>query len=352
MSSENNESKELFLDYINKHRNQIHSKIIDYIPNGLPERFDSMVKEYVNRQGKYARPSFILLWAELHGRDPSTAYLPAAAMQCSEDWILMHDDFEDSNDLRRGKKAAHLLYGAPQALNAGDYLHIINWKMVYSAMDQLKVSSNETIANRFFEKFYDILLTTAEGQFYDMTLTHEKDITKFTIQDYLNSIHAKSAYYSVYGPMQLGAILAGKDEDYVKRIRTYGEPIGNAFQIKDDILDCLSTNEVLGKSVGNDIKEGVKTPILYDFVQNANEKDLAKVKEIYSKERNDKTSEDVKFVLEMFKKYDSYKCAENLIDELGKKARDSFEEETKQISEMKLKEIARNAIEKMVKRKK
>jgi len=350
--NDNINKNELFLNYIDKHKQKVYKKILENIPKSLPKRFDIMVKEYVNRQGKYARPSFILLWSELHGGNPTEAYLPAATMQCSEDWILMHDDFEDNNELRRGKKAAHILYGAPQALNAGDYLHIVNWKMVYIAMNQLNKIANEDVANGFFDKFYDILLTTAEGQFYDMTLTHEKDITKFTIDDYLKSIHAKSSYYSVYGPMQLGAILAEKEPKYVERIKKYGEPIGNAFQIKDDILDCLSTNEVLGKSVGNDIREGVKTPILFDFVQNANEKDLMQVKEIYSKERDKKTSQDIRFVLDMFKKYNSYRYAEDLIDKLGNEAKDHFEKETIHLPDSPIKEIARNAIDKMVKRKK
>ncbi|MDD3159716.1 MAG: polyprenyl synthetase family protein [Candidatus ainarchaeum sp.] len=349
-----NSEKEIepFMEYIAKHKQQIYQGIISNVPSQLPEKFGEMVKEYVNRQGKYARPALILLWCELFGgKITKDVEMAASAMQCSEDWVLMHDDLQDGNEVRRGKPAAHILYGGPHSINAGDYLHMVNWKIVFDTYQEIKKTKGEEIAKRYYDKFYNMLLTTSEGQYYDMTLTHSKDIMNFTIDDYFKSIYAKTAYYSVYGPMQMGAILAGADEKTVEGIKKYGIPIGNAFQIKDDLLDCLSTVEVLGKSVGNDIREGVKTPMLFSFVKEASKEDLEKVKAIYAKERENKTEEDVKFVLDMFKKYNSYKYAEDLVDKLGQEAKEAFETETKNINN-EFKTIGENAIEKMIKRKK
>jgi geranylgeranyl diphosphate synthase type II len=345
--------RELFAEYIEKHRQSIYSKIIQSIPEKLPDDFNKMVKSYVERQGKYGRPSFIVLWCELHGGKPEDALPAAATMQCSEDWILMHDDFEDGNEVRRGKPAAHIQFGARQAINAADYLHMVNWKMAHEATAQLRKQKGNELGEAYFNKFYDMMLTTAEGQYFDMKLTHEiKQINNFSLEDYYKSIHAKTAYYSVYGPMQMGAIIAGKDKKYIEKIKSYGVPIGRAFQLKDDILDCTSTVEVLGKSVGNDVREGVKTPLLLNFVQKATPTDFAKVAQIYAKEREDKTEDEVKFVLEMFDKYDSVQYAEELVDKLAAEALANFEKETKEIPESEIKETARNAIEKMVKRKK
>jgi geranylgeranyl pyrophosphate synthase len=264
----------------------------------------------------------------------------------------MHDDFEDGNELRRGQPSAHILFGARQSINAADYLHMVNWKLAYDAAEKL-AAKNKELGEKYFTMFNEMLLTTAEGQYYDMKLTHGvKDITKFTLEDYYQSIHAKTAYYSVYGPMQIGALIAGKKAEYIEKIKKYGVPIGRAFQIKDDILDCTATAETLGKSIGNDVREGVKTPLLLNLVKKASPSDLETVKEIYAKKREEKTEEEIKLVLELFHRYGSIQYAEQLVDSLAAEALKNFEEETKTIPESEIKETARNAIEKMVKRKK
>lgn len=304
-----------------------------------------MVREYTDRRGKYARPNLALLWCQLYGGRVEDAFLSACAIQLVEDWVLIHDDWEDQNELRRGKPAAHILYGDVFAVNAGDTGHMIQWKLVHDA------SKATGVGERLYEKFYDVMLVIAEGQYYDLKLAAEKDITRFTLDDYWRSIHAKSAYYSVYGPMQLGAIAAGQPDAAVKKMEGYGVPIGRAFQIKDDILDCTSTPEVLGKSVGTDIYEGTKTAILWHFVQNAPPLDLAKVKAIYVKDRKDKTQEEVASVIKLFEKTGSIKFAQELVDSMAKEALEKFEAQTKEIPESEIKETARDAILKMAARK-
>jgi len=338
-----------FEDYISSHKKAVYDTLCGYLPNKAPEEHYKMVREYSDRQGKYARPSLLLLWTELHGGKLEDAILPAAAHQLSEDWLLMHDDIEDGNGLRRGKPAAHVMYGERFAINSGDTLHMIMWDMVRDASRKLEVPRGD----RFYDKFYDMLTVTAEGQYKDMHLTHHvKDITRFTLKDYYDSIKAKSGYYSVYGPMQLGSIIAGMDDGYLQRIESYGVPIGNAFQIKDDILDCTSTAGVLGKSVGNDVMDGVKTSILWHFVQDADASDLNRVRKIYMKERSEKTAEEVGEVLELFGRYGSVAAAGRDADALSTEALSRFEEVERGVPESDIKETARNAINALVARKK
>src|SRR3989344_8239984 len=113
-----------FEDYVKQNNDAIYNKICEYLPNRAPEVHYKAVREYVDRRGKYGRPNLLLLWCELHGGKRQDALLPAAAMQASEDWVLIHDDWEDSNELRRGKPSAHLIYGERYAINAGDALHM------------------------------------------------------------------------------------------------------------------------------------------------------------------------------------------------------------------------------------
>lgn len=340
-----------FEEYTEIHKETIYSKICEYLPRKAPEEHYKMVREYVDRKGKYTRPSLLLLWTELHGGKLEDAVLPAAAMQTSEDWLLMHDDWEDSNELRRGKPAAHILYGDRFSVNAGDSLHMIMGKMVHDASVRLCEALGKTTGERYYDKFYNMLLVTVEGQYLDMHLTYDiKDITKFTLEDYYRSIRAKSDYYSIYGPMQLGSIIVGMSELYLEQIIWYGKPIGDAFQLKDDILDCTSTEDILGKTIGNDVFDGVKTAILWHFVQNANTPDLEKVKKIYMKNRNEKVRTEIEEVLELFKRYGSITYAESEVDRLAKEALEKFENVSQRIPESDLKETARDAIIKLTSR--
>ncbi len=332
------------------YKDKIYNTTCTYIPNREPKKHYEMVRDYVDRKGKYGRAMLIVLWTALYGGKIEDAILPASSLQTSEDWILMHDDWEDHAELRRGKPSAYILYGEDLAINAGDALHMINWKIAKDATDHLDRSTPK-LGDSFFNKFYDILLVTAEGQYLDMTLTKSKSITEFTQEDYFKSIHAKSAYYSVYGPMQLGAIISNASSEKVEKIREYGLDLGNAFQMKDDILDVTSDEKTLGKSVRNDIKDGVKTIILWHFVRNASESDLLKAKEIYSKKRSDKTVEEIEFIADKFKQYGSVDYAEQTALKMAEHALEKFNE-LESDKENNYKDAAREVISKQVKRSK
>jgi geranylgeranyl pyrophosphate synthase len=331
-----------FKDFVATYKDRVYGKLCEYMPTGEPKIFnESMVRCYVDRKGQYRRPSYVLLWSKLYGGSIDDAVLPAAAQQASEDYFLMHDDWMDGNSVRRGGPAAHVMYDPAYAINAGSVVHMIAWKIAKEACDALGGERGK----RYFAKFYDIMLVTHQGQYLDIRLTKEvKDITRFTLEEYYASIHAKSAYYSVYGPMQCGAIIAGADESVVERIPEYGTPCGNAFQIKDDILDCSSTTEALGKSIGTDVREGTKTLILWHAVHNASSNTLEKLKAIYSKGRSEKTDGEVKFVLDTFKEMGSIAYAQKEADRLVAEASSRFEALTRGVPESQFKAIARDGI--------
>ena len=330
-----------FKSFIEQHKEKVYSRICDFLPQGEPKFFNEKVmRVYVDRKGQYRRPAYVMLWNLLYGGTPNDAILPAAVQQVSEDWILMHDDILDGNQVRRKLPAAHVLYGENYAMLGGDALQTVMWRMVNEAVTALGSSGQA-----YFDKVYDIMIKTSIGQYMDVRLTEEtKDITKFTKEEYYESIHAKAAYYSVYGPMQCGAIIAGAKPEIIERIPEYGIAAGKAFQIKDDILDCTSTQEKLGKSIGNDVLEGAKTLILWHAVSNAEPKTLKKLRGIYSKARKDKTSDDVMFVLNAFNDLGSIEYAQSEATKLADTASIKFDKLTKNIPESAIKETAREAI--------
>jgi geranylgeranyl pyrophosphate synthase len=152
--------------------------------------------------------------------------------------------------------------------------------------------------------------------------------------------------------MQCGAILAGKADRDVEKIKRYGEPAGLAFQIKDDILDCIATEAELGKSIGNDVREGTKTIILWHAVHNSDSATMNRLKEIYMLPRKLKTDADVAFVLNKFNELGSVAFAEKEAQTFSEKAAKEFDKITVKLPDGPAKQIARSGIVHTVQRKK
>ncbi|MGC8568035.1 MAG: polyprenyl synthetase family protein [Candidatus Micrarchaeia archaeon] len=330
-----------FKEFAAYYKDKIFQILLNSFPSIEAKEFDQMVKSYTIRKGQYRRPAYLILWTLLYGGNVEDALVPAAAQQASEDYFLMHDDWMDGNGLRRGLPSAHKMYGEINAILAGDTVHAIAWNLAKTASDKL----GDHRGSNYFAKFFDIMLQTHIGQYYDIHLTRDiKDISSFTKEDYYKSIKAKSAYYSVYGPMQCGAIIANADKASIENIKEYGIPAGNAFQIQDDILDCISTEENLGKNIGNDVREGVKTIILWHAVQNSDPVTLSRLKSIYSKRREEKSDEEVKWVLDKFVELGSIKFAQQEAERLTKESLEKFEKLSSDLPESQIKNIARDSI--------
>lgn len=182
-------------------------------------------REYPERKGKYLRPTLTLLTAEALGTKRTRVALTAAAMQLSEEWILIHDDIEDNSLLRRDRPTLHRLYGKELAINAGDALHMIMWKMV-----------NDVGMRNISEEFNQMLLRTTLGQGVEQIWTKRKN-GKITTDEYFFVADSKSAYYSIAGPMRLGAIMAEISTAKIEKITEFGLHLGRCFQLVDDILD-------------------------------------------------------------------------------------------------------------------
>lgn len=191
-------------------------------------------KTYPERKGKYLRPTAVLLIAEAMGVKAEDAVKTAAAMQLSEDWILIHDDIEDHSDVRRDAPTLHKLYGTELAINAGDSLHMIMWKII-SDIGNPKIS----------EEFYKMLFRTALGQGVEQIWANDKK--KLTDEEYYFIADSKSAYYSIAGPMRLGAIIAGATDKQLDKLTDFGLHLGRCFQLVDDILD-IDQDKLEGKS--------------------------------------------------------------------------------------------------------
>ncbi|MDE1768879.1 MAG: polyprenyl synthetase family protein, partial [Candidatus Micrarchaeota archaeon] len=230
-----------FRQYVASHSEEIYSKIMGYLPMREPTEHYKIVREYSERRGSYRRPGLLMLTGQMFGAKIENLILPAAAMQLSEDWILMHDDIEDDSELRRGKPALHKIYGTPLAINAGDAAHIAMWKMLKDNTDAVGIE----IGDKLFEKFYDMLLYTVEGQYIETNFIYNtRSLADANENLYLRIVASKTCYYTLYGPMQLGSIVAGQRDEVQSILKEIGSPSGVAFQIMDDVLDMTADEKV------------------------------------------------------------------------------------------------------------
>jgi geranylgeranyl diphosphate synthase type II len=207
------------------------------VPNKFKKevfKFWEINKIYPERKGKYLRPTLVRLVASAMGLQSKKIVKLASAIQLSEEWILIHDDIEDNSEMRRGAPTLHKLFGNELALNAGDSLHIIMWKMV-----------NDINSQDITNEFYKILLRTTLGQGVEQIWTNLKK--KVTDDEYFFVADSKSAYYSIAGPMRLGAIISGANDKQLDKLTEFGLYLGRCFQLVDDILD-LKQDKKEGKS--------------------------------------------------------------------------------------------------------
>lgn len=282
----------------------------------------TMVSDYPRRKGKYLRPTLLMLTAQSLGFDLNKSLPTAAAMQISEDWILNHDDIEDQSEERRGLPAIQKIYGDHLALNAGDALHILMWQVLSQNFSLL----DKNIAEQIHQEFFTMLNRTILGQTIEIKWIedHRYDLK---IDDVLLIAESKTCYYTISGPMRLGAILAGASKNQLNSIYKFGLSLGKSFQIIDDLLDLTSDFSGQKKQQGNDIYEGKRTIILIHLLENIDSQNKIKLIEILNKPRTEKTAAEVAWVIDQIKTYGSLDFARQLADDYSRQARQIFDNE-------------------------
>lgn len=308
-------------------REHVWSEILPYLPDDQ-DIFSESIREYPLRQGKYLRPGLVILSCEMFGGKESESRLTAAAMQLSEEWLLVHDDIEDHSEERRStekekKLTLNKLYGDEIAVNAGDALHIIMWKILGNAVRGL----GPKIGWKIFDKLNEIVLRATKGQSIELDWIRKQKLL-ITEAEYLGLALQKTAYYTIIGPIQLGAIIARAHPQKIKEIEIWGKWLGYVFQLTDDILNLTVDSKVCGKERGGDILEGKRTIILSHLLENCSPQERLKIEQIYGKNRSEKTEIDKNFVLSLMEKYGSIDHARKLVEKYFGKLMTGFNKST------------------------
>lgn len=334
-----------FPKILERYRERVFNRLINEIPQKEPVEHYNILREYPLRKGKYLRPFLLLITYEMFGGKGDAALNTAVAVQLSEEWILIHDDIEDDSDMRRGKPALHKMYGIPIAVNAGDALYMI---MVHVLRKNREILGDD-MTFEIIDTMYNTLERTAAGQYLEIYWTQNVK-EDFSEEDFYKIVEGKTCLYSIITPMFLGARIAGVNPNRLKFIYPFGDAMGKAFQIQDDILNLTGDEKIYGKEIAGDIREGKLTLMFAHLIKNCTPDEKKKVIGIYRKKRADKTDDDVKYVLNLMKTYKSIDYAREKANEFANKAREIFIKSTADINN-KSKEIMMDLIDFIVNRK-
>lgn len=294
----------------------------------VPQRYKKLEKfhwelssEYPSRKGKYVRPTLLLLTCGAMGGKKREALKTAAAMQLSEEWILISDDIEDDSPLRRGKPSLHKMYNLELAVNASDTLESVMWKILFDNISVLGVKKTQEL----FKEFYSIIMRTALGQTAEIKWFTENKLD-FTSDDWYFIGYSKSGYYSIGGPIRLGAIIADANKRQLDSLSKFGLELGACWQLVDDILDLTSDFKGL-KQKGNDIYEGKRTVMLSHLLKNISKTDKKMLISILNKKRSEKSKNEVEWVIKKMKNNGSLEYAMELAKKHKKKCEVILEKE-------------------------
>ena len=237
-----------FLDHFSPHLRKIDDVLNQSLGTRIPVVLD-IVRYSLLGAGKRIRPLLFVLSSHLCGYQGGDVYRLSTVFEYVHAASLLHDDVLDNADLRRSKPSVRQVWGNSAAVLGGDFL--------YSAASAVAVECRNLELIRLLS---DVLKRMVEGQFLELEHTHNWEITK---AEYMEIIKAKTAAL-MGAACSSGAMVAGADEKTVQHLGDFGSNLGIAFQLVDDLLDYTSSEEVFGKPVGKDLKEGkITLPLVY-----------------------------------------------------------------------------------------
>ena len=274
-----------FPDYVAARRDAVDAELAAayaLVPTDDLRRYPYRpLQDFPAHGGKRIRPALVLMGCAVTGGDEAAAMPVAAAVEHFQSAALIHDDIADESETRRGVPCLHRSEGEGLAINAGDFSLVESFACV---ADDGRVPA--ACRHAVMVELCEMMMRTVEGQALDLGWARDGryDITP---EDYLTMAIHKTAHYSGAVPLAVGAIVGGADEAQVEALRSYGLDTGLAFQIQDDLLNLVGTDEAKKKDFRSDITEGKRTLVVVHALQNAEPEARERLIEILSAKERD-----------------------------------------------------------------
>ena len=273
---------------------RVNDLIISYAESDIP-LIGQMVRHLVLSGGKRLRPALVLLCAKMMGYEGGDRHIAlASAVEFIHTATLLHDDVVDESELRRGEETANEVWGNSASVLVGDYL--------LSRAFQLMVSDGNL---KVLKILSDASAIIAQGEVLQLTTANALETT---VEQYLQVIRGKTATLFA-AACELGAVVTDREE-WEARLRDFGMNLGIAFQMMDDALDYSAKQEALGKSIGDDFRDGkITLPIIHAYAQATDEE-----KQFWQRTLGEQQQKegDLAMALELLKKHQAVEHTVNL----------------------------------------
>ena len=223
--------------------------------------FMKPVRYILDLGGKRMRPALLLGTAEALGTDPNAVMNLAAAIEVFHNFTLLHDDIMDEAPLRRGEDTVHVKWNRDQAILSGDIMFALSYELLEQEETKGWMEN--------FRLFTRTAKEVCEGQQMDMDFEKREEVSA---DEYLEMIRLKTSVL-LGAATAMGARAAGAAEKVVNDMYLFGEQMGLAFQIQDDLLDAFSEEAEMGKHPGGDILQNKKTLLYIYAKERSNDED-------------------------------------------------------------------------------
>ena len=241
---------------------EVDQVIVERLQSGVP--LVAQVSQYIIQAGgKRLRPALLLLMCGALDVQDRARFTLAAVVEFIHTATLLHDDVVDESTLRRGNATANETFGNPASVLVGDFLYSRAFQMMVDVGDM-----------RIMEILANATNVIAEGEVLQLMNMHDASLDEAS---YLHVIRSKTAKL-FEASARLAAILAKADPATEDACATYGQALGTAFQIIDDVLDYDGAASEMGKNLGDDLREGKATLPLIAAMQRANATDSALIR--------------------------------------------------------------------------
>ncbi len=286
------------LEILEQYKADVEAELERHLPrNGEPQEFYASVWDLLDRGGKRFRPAMTFLACECVGGKKEDAIGAAAAVELLHNMTLIHDDIEDQSELRRGKPCIHKIYGVPTAINAGDAMLIKVFEIANSS--KIPEERCQRLVAKIAERAYGITW----GQAFEFNMWNRK---QFTEEDVIRLLRYKTGALTGLST-EAGAIAGGGSEEQLEILGNFGETVGIAFQIVDDLLNVTGDVKEYGKEIAGDIREGKRTVIAAHLLKVANPQDKKTFARLLGKKKI--TKNEIRRAIGLYDKYGSIKYA-------------------------------------------
>lgn len=301
----------------------------DYIEDATitrqPTSLYDPIKYVLSIGGKRIRPVLLLLTYNMYRDDIERVMPTAVGLETYHNYTLLHDDLMDKADMRRGMPTVHRKWDDNTAILSGDSMLVVAFQRVA----QCPAENLQDILSLFTMTALEI----GEGQQYDMDFENRMDVTE---DEYIEMIRLKTSVLLACA-VKMGAIMAGASDEDAKNLYAFGEKLGLAFQLQDDLLDVYGDPKVFGKAIGGDITSNKKTYMLINAILRAN---------------NEQREELIKWITtENFVKEEKIKAVTKLYNKIGirqlceKKINDYFAEALTYLEKVNVPEEKKTALQ-------